>query len=139
MTTFNHALAATALALGVLSIGACQNQPLPPSSDPMTLPFPATDQVLRLGDLGPKLRVDHPTVIDARDRPLTVSVPVKSVVDYDLKVLYKYQFYDVDGRRLSPEAGWTYLTLVAQAPVFFEGSALDDSAVNWRLIIRPSK
>jgi hypothetical protein len=57
-----------------------------------------------------------------------------------MRVQYRYLFMDAQGRPVERnEVGWKYQVLPPGVERFLEGNALDTTAVNWRLEIRPAQ
>jgi uncharacterized protein YcfL len=92
------------------------------------------------GDLSSALVAGQTIVHDAsKDQPMSISQPMRNVRDSDLKVQYQFVFLDSSGQPVSGSGGWTYLTLEPRVQRFLQGAALDTSAVDWRLTIRPAQ
>ncbi len=52
---------------------------------------------------------------------------------------WRYIFLDGKGRRLQSEPDWQFSYLPSRTPVELRGNALDKSAADWQLQIRPAR
>jgi uncharacterized protein YcfL len=96
-------------------------------------------QIAVLDKLGEYIAYSSPTVTSSPTQPLHVSVPIALKSDKEVNAQYKFEFFKADGRPAQPQMDWAYIKLPARAQVFLEGKALDTSANNWRLLIRPAR
>ncbi len=96
---------------------------------PKTVAIEGLDDVVRGGDA---------VVSQPGNRPMTVSVPLRSVSSNYKNVQYRFQFFDSTGMPLAPEMEWAFLRMPPKAQVFVKGSAQDTIATTWRLIVRPA-
>ncbi len=74
--------------------------------------------------------------------PLQVTVPVRALHEdsYDLRIQYRYVFFDGQGTPLRLQQSWRYDVLPAtRAQIFIAGTAMDDTARDWRLEIRSAR
>ncbi len=95
--------------------------------------------VVAEGGLDDWLVISRATVRARDDQPMSVSVPVRNGSDRQINVQYRFEFFEADGRPLDTTARWRYMLMPSATQVFLEGAALDTSAVDWRLIIRPAR
>lgn len=111
----------------------------PPAGMHDPLPLEAYPRITALEGLSPWLLFEEP-IVDAStaDRPLRVTVPVRLGYDRPRDVQYAYQFFDANGRLLV-ERQWRFVHLEPRTVFHFEGSALETSAVDWRLEVRPAR
>ncbi|NJL30228.1 MAG: hypothetical protein HC898_00595 [Phycisphaerales bacterium] len=96
--------------------------------------------VVVLEGLRDKLVVAQPVITrSVNGRPLAVAVPVRRTSwTGDIPIQYRFEFYDADMRPLEPMPDWQVMTM-SQAQVLLRGNALDDTAANWRLVLRPAR
>ena len=124
-----------------LVLGGCADQikaPPGPRRDP--LPPGAYPQIVPLGGLAPWLYFDNPMVTpSSADRPMQVTVPVRLVYDEPRDVQYGFQFFRADGRPLDTNKKWRWMHLEPRTQFFFEGNALETTAADWQLEIRPAR
>jgi hypothetical protein len=59
--------------------------------------------------------------------------------DSGIAIQYRFEFFDELGRPLQPQMQWRYAQLPARNQRFFEGSALDTAAVDWRFEARRAR
>ena len=79
--------------------------------------------------------VERPTEL----RPMRVSVPVRATTNYPLNVQYRFTFFDIEGREMRNNQGWRFMNLPSKVGMTMDGVALDTSAVDWRLTVRPAR
>lgn len=100
-------------------------------------------QVVVSPDLAGWLAADRPIVGygETGNGPLTVTVPVRTLVSKGetIRVQYKFSFFDKLGRPIAPEGDWRYVRMPANTQRFFEGNALDQRAQDWQLEIRTAR
>lgn len=123
-----------------LSAGCQDNVRAPAAvrSDPLAGGYP---QKVALNDLDHGIVAEEP-IVDAStpDRPMRVTVPVRSVVEHPLNVQYRFTFLDDRGRPIRGETGgWRYVNIAPRVQVAVEASALDTNAADWRLELRPAR
>ncbi len=126
---------ATLAALIVGLLTACE---APPAARHDSYSGPDYPKIVAIEDLDDVIRSGDPVVSQPGDRPLTVSVPLRSVSHSYRNVQYRFQFFDATGMPLSPEMEWAYMRMPPKAQVFMKGSAMDTTATTWRLIVRPA-
>lgn len=126
------------IAGAALVLNACNTdptmKPASPSPDPLAVGgYPqitmASGLVGLLAHSSPIIEPTTPT------RPLTVTVPVRSIQDGPTRVQYQFTWLDASGRPLG-ESGWKYEFIPPRMERFFEATALTTRAENWRLEIK---
>jgi uncharacterized protein YcfL len=73
------------------------------------------------------------------DRPLSVTVPMRSNSEHEFAVQYRFEFFDRDGRPVRSQPDWHWVRVPPRQEKVFEGAALDTNAADWRLVIRSSR
>lgn len=123
----------------MLAMAGCDTIQAPPSprGDPLEGNYPANVAIQGLAE---ELVVEKPIITaSSPDVPMSVVVPVRSVSDDKLKLQYRFIFLDNRGRPLTQPPGWQYITVEPKLRIFMEGSALDTSAADYNLEIRPNR
>ena len=54
-------------------------------------------------------------------------------------VQFRYEYFDRHGRPLESNQGWRFQRVDALAQVFLDGNALETTAWDWRLHVRPAR
>lgn len=136
-------LAVAALGLTGLGMTGCL-YPNPPATkaDPVArenYPRNIALQNLDYGMVGGAPSVEAGTA----DRPMRVSVPMRNITDYGISVQYMFEFFDAQGR-VVPRAGsstqnWRFARMEPSVMMYFDGAALDTTAVDWRLTVRSAR
>lgn len=129
-------------ALGTMGLTGCEDPvKAPPEGYGDLLARDNYPRIVALEGLSEALRFGPPIVDASTDAaPMKVTVPVRSVEDkYPLNVQYRFEFLDSGRRPLSETAGWKFLHLEPRVEAFMTGSALQTSAVDWRLEVRPAR
>ena len=105
------------------------------------LPLESYPQMVVAEGLHRGIVATRPIVTASTDeKPMRVTVPTRSIHDSKpLHVQYKFEFFDKDMRPLRSNLGWKFITLAPRIQVFLEGNALETSAADWRLQVRPAK
>jgi hypothetical protein len=141
MNTQAHRRRAGIAALGMLLLGsslvACTTDttraPASPAPDPIAGAYPQITMASGLSGLlahsGPIIEPSTP------NRPMRVTVPVRSIQDGPTRVQYQFTWLDTAGRPLG-ESGWKYDLVPPRMERFFEASSLTTQAVDWRLEIK---
>jgi len=130
--------AALVVACPVLMLSGCDTVKAPASSRPDPLPAAAYPQIAIDKELE-GLIVNGVPKID-RARIMSVVVPIRATTERaDLRVQYKFQFFDRNGVPIGDEPDWRYRALPSRTQVFLEGNATDAGAEDWRLEIRPAR
>ncbi len=134
----NHTPAVLCL-LVVTALAACDTVKAPHAlrTDPLGGAYP---QNVAIEGLHKYVVVDQPIVDGPTpNRPLNVTVPLRSVSEGVVNVQYRFEFLDRAGRPLRSSSGFKFATLEPRTQVFLESNALDTNAVDWRLLVRPSR
>ena len=126
-------LAATLLGVGCDTIQA----PDPVRRD--TLPAEAYSQQVVLGGLKQWVVSAKPIVDRGENKPLRVTVPLRSVANKTINVQYRFEWMDAKGRPVKDDSGWRFKRIAPKTQVFLEANALDTDVANWRLQVRPAK
>lgn len=132
----------SAAGVGLMGVPGCARPtvapPAQPIADPMQYP-----QIVLSQDLAGWVAVDRPVVegMGSDDGPLNVMVPVRTLTARGeaIRVQYRYIFLDDRGRPVHPQGDWRYERMESRTQKFFEGNALDERAVDWRLEIRTAR
>ena len=127
----------------VPGIGGCQDKTKSPGvGRPDPLPADEYPQIVATGTLDKFLGFGEPVVRGGRVReggPLSITVPMRLLSKGGIYVQYRFEFFDRDNRPLAPQMQWRRLALMARVEHFLEGSSIDDTAVDWRLVVRPAR
>lgn len=135
-------LAVMAPAAGLL-LGACASDPAkhPGSAQVDPLPGDQYPKIAALEGLSKWISVSGFDVEPAAPtRPIQITTAVRAMTDGpELNVQYRYVYFDNRSSPINPNPDWQYVRLPSRAQVFLRGSAMDTSAVDWRLEIRPAR
>jgi Protein of unknown function (DUF1425) len=110
--------------------------PYNPPGDP--LPAENYPKVAYLDkELQNMLVVDPARVVqDSSDgRPLSVMVPLRSVVEHTMNLQYQYSWRDSVGREIG-KSGWRFVRVEPRVQVQCQGNAITKDATDWRLEVR---
>jgi hypothetical protein len=132
-------VAATCVVAG--SLAGCANDTVkaPGSGRSDPLPHESYPQIAALEGLDKWVYFDRP-VIDKGGSVIKVTVPARAATDgQELNVQYRFFWLDASGRPLDNTPDWHYQRMPSRSQVFFEGNALDKTAEDWRLEIRPGR
>ena len=127
-------LAGTALAAGcndpVKAPGAVGGDPLASSQ---------YAKIAALEGLSPYIVMGTPPRVETGP-PMRVTCALRAATDYEeLSVQYRYFFFNAAGVPLNPNPDWQYFRMPSRTESFFSGNALDKTAVDWRLEVRPAR
>ena len=101
------------------------------------IPLEAYPHIEAIGDAKKYVMAAQPIVTGGGPTPLSVNVPIRSNQSYsDVHVQYKFTFFDIDGNELQPEMSWMPKTLYPRSQTQVSATAIDTTAVDWRLTIR---
>jgi len=82
----------------------------------------------------------RPSVTGGGSVPLSVSVPLRTnLKSRDCNIQYKFEFYDADGNLLQPDMAWMPKKLLPQSQERVSATAIDTTAIDWRLRIRDGR
>jgi hypothetical protein len=139
---FHKSMIVVAMLAAGICLGGCNKDnvraPEGIRTDPLAGGYP---QNVALNGLHNSLVVDQP-IVEPRsaDRPMRVTVPLRSVAEGTLRVQYRFILLDDRGRPVrSNQEGWRYQVIARRTQVFVETSALDTDAVDWRLEVRSAQ
>src|SRR5699024_4890731 len=108
-----------------------------PAALPDNVSAAAYPKIEARGDLEKKIYYSKPVVEHPANGPLRVSVGVRSTRQDPIEAQFRFVFFNQTGRALTPAMDWRYIKLPARSQVFLQASALNKTAVDWRLQIRP--
>ena len=129
---FLSALFAVALFAG------CAYSPGTPDPDPLA--GTAYPQIVGLYGLDRgELLVDAPRVAAEDDRPMSVTVPIRTKIRKEIPAQYRFIFLDERGIPIGEPGAWRYALLQPRARTFLTGDAPDLGAVDWLCEIRPNR
>lgn len=135
--------AALMLAALAGAIGGCQNDKTiaPGSAGIDPLPADQYPKVEVAGGLSPYIVISGANVEPTTDtRPISVTSAIRSTWDKDvLNVQYRYFFFDEKNTPLDTDPDWRFMKVPPRSQVFLKGSAMDTTARDWRLQIRPAQ
>lgn len=132
----------TLLLLALATIAGCQADPQKPPQAvrPDPLPAAAIPQQIVIEGLGQAIVSGDPIVSPpVNGSTLYVTVPVRNITDQPLNVDYRFEFFDADGRALRSNGGWSFKHFAPTLSAQVDGVALETSAVDWRLTLRPAR
>ena len=114
----------------VLAPGVVQADPLTPMLYP---------RIAALEGLQPYLVMANPPRVETGP-PLRVTCAIRAYTKHEeLNIQYRYIFFDAAGIPLRNSPDWQFLRMPSRTESFFSGNALDSTAVDWRLEIRPAR
>ncbi len=127
-----------AAAIGAATLAGCDTVRAPYAPGGDQLPASNYPKVAFLDkELSGMLVVDPSIVVVDRPegRPMKVTVPLRSVVDFTMKVQYQYTWRDALGRPVG-ESGWKFTRVEPRVQVPFQANAITADAADWRLEVR---
>jgi Protein of unknown function (DUF1425) len=136
-----NTIVASLLLAAALAFAGCDTVKPPPAGRDDPLPIAAYPKIEISSGLNEYLVVEKPIVDPATpEKPMKVTVPVRSVADVAINTQYQFMFFDAKGRPVkNSPSGWRYANISARTQLFFEAGALDTDAVDWRLRIRSAR
>ena len=122
-------------------LGCAQPRPYgpPPPSTPAIDPIPREMQpnVVVEPDIERLLLRGEPTVARGEhSRNLAVTVPLRTVLDEEFAIEYRFVFLSPTGAEENARAPWRPLTLPARSQRVLEGRSIRSNTADWRLEIR---
>ncbi len=112
----------------------------PGTPDPDPLAGTAYPQIVGLYGLDRgELLVDAPRVAAEDDRPMSVTVPIRTKIRKEIPAQYRFIFLDDRGIPIGEPSAWRYALLQPRARTFLTGDAPDIGAVDWLCEIRPNR
>ena len=141
MKTLVHTLVLFTLVASTGSLTACRNNQEPPAVRGDTVTSLEYPKITAEGGLNEYVRFGEPVVMAGSEaRPMRVTVPVRSTWErYPLNVQYRFEFYNDRNQPLQSNQDWRYTVLEPGIQTHFEATAIEGTARNWRLIMRPAK
>ncbi len=139
---FHKSMIVVAMLAAGVCLGGCNKDnvraPEGIRTDPLAGGYP---QNIALSGLHNALVIGQPVVDSSiADKPMRISVPLRSVAEGTLRVQYRFILLDDRGRPVrTNQEGWRYQVLARRAEVFLETTALDTDAVDWRLEVRAAQ
>ncbi|MFO0833541.1 MAG: YcfL family protein [Phycisphaerales bacterium] len=134
----SHTLVRSMLLATPILLGACDPVKAPGAAKADPLPSAAYPQIVAAEGLSGYIAYDAPKV--SATKPMEVTVPVRALTDnQDLNIQYRFSFFDQNGVPLNDNPDWRFLKLPSRNQRFLSGFAREQSAVDWRLEIRPAK
>ena len=132
------------LATCTLLLAACASDPmkLPPGGRADLLPIKDYPQIVATRGLDQWLAFSPAYVDPSTDlSPLRVTVPVRSLYDKgQLRIQYRFEFFDERGLPVGPAPGYRFAVLEPRIQNnYLEGNAMETTAVDWRLEVRPAR
>lgn len=130
---------------GVLAVllAGCESDPMkaPPGGRVDLLPLEDYPQIVVTSNLQKWLAFSPATVVPSSEKqPMSVQVPVRSLYDKgQLRIQYRFEFLDEKGLPVGPPPGYRFAVLEPRLLVYLEGNAMETSAVDWRLVVRPAR
>lgn len=129
-----------AAAVTVLAACSTDRVKAPPSAMRDTIPLGSYPQIVPMDGLAAHLGFDQPLVEPSTpNRPMAITVNVRSVADTPMETQYRFIFYDQLGRELRSNQGWVFQHMEPRLQVQLKGQALETDAQQWRLEIRPAR
>ena len=132
-----RALRGTAVvAVAVWAIVGCTHKPHGVRSDP--LDYDDYPQITVLENL--HRNVVLTSVVEEEGSPLRVTVVMRNRTKQEERHV-QYRFFFLDSRGVPEDANpdWHYMHMPARTAMYMQGNALDKSAVDWRLEVRPAR
>jgi hypothetical protein len=124
--------------IGILAIAGCDTVRAPGAAVADPLPAGAYPQIEAADGLQGFIVYGEPKV--SRDRIMSVTVPIRAATDHeDVRVQYRFQFFDRNGVPIGDEPSWRYTKLASRRQEMLQGNAIDSGAADWRLQIRPAR
>ncbi len=121
-----------------LPLGACDAVKAPGAAKPDPLPSAAYPQIVAAEGLSDYIVYDTPKV--STTKPMEVTVPVRGLTDnQEVNLQYRFSFFDQNGVPLNENPDWRFIKLPSRNQRFLNGFAREQSAVDWRLEIRPAR
>ena len=140
--THRRMKAVAAYVMGVILVIGCEEPDSvlvvhsPRRDAPVEQTYP---RQVALFDLDEQLVPSEPIVMPSTpDRPMRVTLGVRSLVDEPLALRYRFVFLDPSGRPLRTNTGWQQITVPPRAQLPVIGQAQETTAADWHVEIRPA-
>ncbi len=129
---------ATALLFVAALVAGCTYSPGTPDPDPLA--GGAYPQIVGLYGLDRhELLVDAPRIVNDAERPMSVTVPIRTKIRKEIPCQYRFIFLNDRGMPIGQPAEWQYVLLQPRARTYLTGSAQDIGAADWICEIRPDR
>ncbi len=136
----------TVLTLGISGalLAGCTQQRMPsgPGPDPVSArQYPRVALVDDDNMLQRSLVIDESSIVTtgpANGVPMSVMVPLRSVVSNRMRLQYQFYWRDANGVELR-QSGWKRIEVEPGMQFQAKGSAVTLDAVDWRLEVRPAR
>lgn len=133
-----RSLFAIALLFVVALFAGCTYSPGVPDPDPLA--GGAYPQIVGLYGLDRhELLVDAPRIANDGDRPMSVTVPIRTKIRREIPCQYRFIFINERGMPIGEPSEWHYALLQPRARTYLTGNAPDVGAVDWVCEIRPDR
>lgn len=132
-------LACSGLSLAAIA-GGCDTTKAPYAAVPDPVTKETYPAVTLDGSLQETTAVDYSAIVfdpATPDRPMSVSVPMRSRADYDQVIVYKFRWFDAQGRQIN-ETEWRREVLPARRNALLKANALNSTATAWRMDVQRS-
>ncbi len=129
---------AIVLSLSALTLVACDKTKAPYGAEPDAVTRSTYPSVTVDGSLSDTTAVDYPAIVydqPTPDRPMSVTVPMRSRADYDQVIMYQYRWFDAQGRQVG-QSEWRREVLPARRNAMLKANALNSSATAWLLDVQ---
>lgn len=129
---------AIVLSMGVLTLVGCDKTKAPYGAAPDAVTKGNYPAVTVDGSLADTTAVDYPSIVfdqPTPDRPMSVTVPMRSRADYDQVIMYQYRWFDAQGRQVG-QSEWRREVLPARRNAMLKANALNSSATAWLLDVQ---
>ncbi|MEM1444455.1 MAG: DUF1425 domain-containing protein [Planctomycetota bacterium] len=110
----------------------------PNTAAPDPLPASAYPQIVLHGGLEQEIVKERPVVTAAQPTvPMSVRVPLRSVIDGHRVLQYRFVFFDASGGIVSDNPVYRTVSFPPRTRRFIEAQAISLEAVDWELEVRP--
>ena len=129
-----------ALLLSTVFLTACDTVKAPPAGRTDTIEQKQYPQITVQDGLQPWIGINTP-VVDRSGDVMKVNVPIRLLSDAGQysHVQYRFIFLDKSGVPLRTQTDWRYTTLEPRIQQIVSANALDTTAADWRMEIRPAR
>ena len=100
---------------------------------------PSHQRITAIGGLHKKLVFAPPRIKRDVGEPLNVDVPVRATTQDDLKVQYRFRFFDDLNVPILPGMSWRHMILPAGARRYMDATATEATASDWEMVVRPAE
>lgn len=86
------------------------------------------------------LRFERPMVTPSDgERPMQVVVGIRNIEKYGIKIQYQFEFFDANGKPLTPDSSWRYERLPVRLQKYLTSNAMTVNATSFRLSVRSAR